>query len=79
LLYTGAVMTIASMWLFAVDSFAIHAIMTSALAGSISHVLYVISDLDDCFDGNWQVPRSQFEHVGATLAELVSRAAQPAT
>jgi hypothetical protein len=68
LLYTGAVMTVGSMWLFAVQSFAVHAIMTGALAGSISHVLYVISDLDDCFNGNWQVPRAQFERVATQLS-----------
>jgi len=70
LLYTGAVTTIGSMWLFSVDSFAVHAIMTGALAGSISHILYVISDLDDCFNGNWQVPRTEFERVGAYLAAV---------
>ena len=68
LLYFGAVTIVGSMWLFSVESFAVHAIMTSALAGSISHILYVISDLDDCFSGNWQVPRSEFERVGAYLA-----------
>jgi hypothetical protein len=68
LLYFGAVITVGSMWLFAVDSFAMHAIMTGALAGSISHVLYVISDLDDCFNGNWQIPRSEFERLDAYLA-----------
>lgn len=67
-LYFGAITTVGSMWLFSVESFAVHAIMTGALAGSISHVLYVISDLDDCFNGNWQVPRSAFESLGEYLA-----------
>ncbi|HET9929331.1 MAG TPA: hypothetical protein VFQ35_01530 [Polyangiaceae bacterium] len=74
LLYTGAVITAASMWLFYVESFAVHAVMTSALAGCISHVLYVISDLDDCFSGNWQVPSSQFERVGAQVEARLERA-----
>jgi hypothetical protein len=77
LLYTGATMTVGSMWLFSVDSYAVHAIMTSALAGSIAHVLYVISDLDDCFNGNWQVPRTQFERVAALLADVVASPSKP--
>ena len=69
LLYTGAVMTIGSLYLFAVESFFIHALMTAALSGAISHVLYVINDLDDCFDGDWQVPRSPFERLARHLAD----------
>lgn len=73
LLYTGGVTTVASIWLLSVQSFAVHAIMTGALAGSIAHILYIISDLDDCFSGNWQVPRSEFERVGAYLAAMDRR------
>jgi hypothetical protein len=79
LLYTGAVSTVGSMYLFAVDSFAIHAVMTAALAGAISHVLYVIEDLDSCFEGHWQVPRTPFERVSrqmtaAAAVQAASRA-----
>jgi len=63
LLYAGAFMTIASTYLFAIDSLAVHAIIASALAGAISHVIYVITDLDRCFAGDWQVPRAGFERV----------------
>jgi len=63
LLYTGAVSVVGSMYLFAVESFAIHAAITALLAGAISHVLYVIWDLDGCFTGHWQVPRTPFERV----------------
>ena len=68
LIYTGAAMTVASMYLFAVERVEIHALMTGALAGAIAHLLYVISDLDDCFDGDWQVPRRPFERVRDYLA-----------
>ena len=67
LLYTGAVMTVASTYLFAVESFAVHAIIAGALAGSISHVIYLIGDLDQCFAGDWQVPRSAFERAQAYM------------
>jgi hypothetical protein len=63
LLYFGAVMTVGSLYLYAIDSFTVHAIMVSALAGAISHVLYLVRDLDDCFAGDWQVPRSPFEQL----------------
>jgi hypothetical protein len=63
LLYTGATVLIGSMWLFAIERFWIHAILTGSLAGALSHVLYLIHDLDDCFGGDWQVPRAAFARV----------------
>lgn len=62
LLYFGAVILVGSMWLFAVDSFVVHALITSAMAGAISHVLYLIEDLDAAFSGNFQIARAPFEH-----------------
>jgi Protein of unknown function (DUF4239) len=63
LLYIGAVILVGSMWLFAIERFWVHALLTGALAGALSHVLYVIHDLDDCFAGDWQVPRGAFVRV----------------
>jgi len=63
LIYAGSMFVVASMYLLAVDSFALHAVMTGALAGAISHVLYVVADLDNAFSGDWQVPRAAFERV----------------
>lgn len=63
LLYMGAIITIGSMYLFAVDSLWIHLIITGAMAGALSHILYVVQDLDDCFAGAFQVPRQSFERV----------------
>src|SRR5262249_44536761 len=54
LIYTGAVMTVASTYIFGIDSFAVHAIVAGALAGAISHVIYLIGDLDAAFAGDWQ-------------------------
>jgi hypothetical protein len=71
LLYAGAVTTVGSLYLFAVDSAAVHALMTAALAGAISHVLYLIHDLDDCFAGDWQVPRTPFQRVERYLDAAV--------
>jgi hypothetical protein len=71
LLYIGAAVTVGSMFLFAVSNFAVHAIMTGALAGAISHVLYVIADLDDAFAGDWQVPRAPFDRVRAHMERAV--------
>jgi hypothetical protein len=73
LLYTGALILVGSTWLFAVDSFVIHAIVTGALAAGVSHVLYVIEDLDDSFGGAWQVPREPFERVRAHMRRRATR------
>jgi hypothetical protein len=67
LLYSGAVTMVGSMYLFAVRSFTVHALITAALAGAISHVLFVIEDLDSCFQGHWQVPREAFARVQAQI------------
>ncbi|HKE16383.1 MAG TPA: DUF4239 domain-containing protein [Kofleriaceae bacterium] len=63
LLYAGAVIVVGSMYLFGVERAWIHAILTGALAGALSHVLYLIHDLDSCFSGDWQVPLSAFQRV----------------
>jgi hypothetical protein len=63
LLYSGALMTVASMYLLAVPSAVIHGLMTAAMAGAIAHLLYIIGDLDDPFGGDWQVSRDPFLRV----------------
>jgi hypothetical protein len=61
LLYTGALLTIGSVYLLAFDQFWLHAIVTAALAGAIAHILFLIRDLDDAFAGDWQVAKTPFE------------------
>jgi hypothetical protein len=73
LLYMGAVILVGSTWLFSVDNFVIHAIVTAALAGGVSHVIYVIEDLDDSFGGDWQVPREPFERVRAQMQKRAGK------
>ncbi len=63
--YTGAAMTVGSMFLMGLRDVFVHALATGALAGALSNILYVMNDLDNCFDGEWQVPRSAFERVAA--------------
>jgi len=72
LLYFGAVIVVASMWLFAVDSLVVHAIITGAMAGAVSHVLYLIADLDDTFAGDWQVSAEPFARVRRLMVGAVS-------
>jgi Protein of unknown function (DUF4239) len=62
LLYNGAVLTVGSVYLLAFDQGWLHAIVTAALAGAIAHILFLIRDLDDAFDGDWQVAKTPFEH-----------------
>jgi hypothetical protein len=71
LLYMGAAFTVASIYLFYVQSWPVHLLMTGALAGALSHVLYVVHDLDDCFAGDWQVPREAFHRVRDYIAEAM--------
>jgi hypothetical protein len=72
LLYIGAVVLVSSVWLFAVDSFAVHALITGALGGAVSHVLYVIEDLDDCFSGDWQVSKDAFVRAQAFIRSCIA-------
>jgi hypothetical protein len=75
LLYSGALMTVASMYLLAVPSAAVHALMTGSLAGAIAHLLYVIGDLDDPFAGEWNVAREPFLRVRRHCSAVQPRAA----
>jgi hypothetical protein len=68
LLYTGATVLVGSMYLLAIDEVVIHAIVTGAIAGAVSHILYLIADLDDAFDGDWQVSRDAFHRVQRYIA-----------
>jgi hypothetical protein len=61
LLYTGAVLTIGSVYLLAFDVLWLHALVTAALAGAIAHILFLIRDLDDAFAGDWQIAKGAFE------------------
>jgi hypothetical protein len=63
LLYGGAAMTVTSMYLLEVASPTVHALMTAALAGAVSHLLYIVGDLDDSFAGDWQISREPFLRV----------------
>jgi len=61
LLYTGAVIVVGSMYMLSIPQLWLHAIVTAALAGAIAHILYLITDLDDAFSGDWQVAKRPFE------------------
>jgi hypothetical protein len=67
LLYTGALLTVGSVYLLAFDKFWLHALVTAALAGAIAHILFLIRDLDDAFDGDWQVAKAPFERARKTF------------
>jgi hypothetical protein len=67
LLYNGAVIVIGSMYLMAIPQLWLHALVTAAMAGAVAHVLYLISDLDDAFSGDWQVARTPFETAQAAF------------
>ncbi|MFO0626221.1 MAG: DUF4239 domain-containing protein [Polyangiales bacterium] len=68
LLYAGALILVASMYLLALDDFAVHATITAAMAGAVSHILYLVEDLDDAFDGDWQVSADPRRRASSYLA-----------
>lgn len=63
LLVSGAFVVVGSMYLFPLRHFGLHALITGALAGCIGHMLYVVYDLDNCFQGYWRVTRTPYERV----------------
>ena len=67
LLYFGAVITIGSIYLMAVDRFWIHATITAALAGAVAHIVFLIQDLDDAFAGHLAVSTAPFERARRTF------------
>jgi len=61
LLLTNGGLVVGSMWIFGLESFSAHALMTVALAGSIAFILCLVADLDNPFWGSWQVGPEAFQ------------------
>jgi ABC-type sugar transport system substrate-binding protein len=61
LLLTNAGLVVGSMWIFGLESFSAHALMTVALAGSIAFILFLVADLDNPFWGSWRVGPEAFQ------------------
>lgn len=61
LLYTGAVLTIGSVYLLSFRQVWLHVLVTGALAGAIAHILYLIRDLDDAFSGDCRISQVPLE------------------
>jgi hypothetical protein len=68
LLYIGGVIIVGSMYLLAVDRFWVHAAITGALAAGVAHVIYIVEDLDNPFDGNWRVSGAAFDDARRWMA-----------
>jgi hypothetical protein len=73
LLLTNGVLVVGSMWIFGLESFSAHALMTAALALSIAFMLFLVADLDNPFWGSWRVQpdafRRAFEHRRKTVGD----------
>ena len=61
LLLTNGGLVVGSMWIFGLESFSAHALMTVALAGSIAFILFLIADLDNPFWGSWRIRPDAFQ------------------
>lgn len=79
LLVVGAALTVGSMGFFGVASFALHALMTAALAGLVAFVLFVICDLDNPFWGDWKITPEPLLQAVATEAALAEKGADAET
>ena len=60
LLLINGGLVVASMWIFGLESFSAHALMTVALAVSIAFVLFLLGDLDNPFWGSWRIGPEAF-------------------
>jgi hypothetical protein len=67
LLLTNAGLVVGSMWIFGLESFSAHALMTVALAGSIAFILFLVADLDNPFLGSWRVRPDAFQRAVSPL------------
>lgn len=70
LLYTGAVLVTGSIYLVYIPELWLHAAITAALAGAIAHILYIIIDLDDAFEGDSQISKAAFERARASFVRV---------
>ena len=70
LLYTGAVLVTGSIYLVYIPELWLHAMITASLAGAICHILYLIIDLDDAFEGDSQISRAAFERAHASFLRV---------
>ena len=70
LLYTGAVLVTASIYLVHIETFWLHATVTAMLSGAIAHVLYLIHDLDEAFAGEGVVSKEPFERARQSCVRL---------
>lgn len=68
LLYTGAILTIGSMYLMPIDAAWLHVTVTAALAGAIGHILFLIADLDDAFSEERDTDREPFARARRAFA-----------
>jgi hypothetical protein len=67
LLSIGTVVMVASTFLMGVESLGLHAFMAGSIAGALSHVLYLVWDLDNCFKGYFRVHPTPFLRVREAL------------
>jgi hypothetical protein len=61
LLLTNGFLVVGSMWIFGLESFSAHALMTVALAASIAFMLFLVADLDNPFWGTWRVTPESYD------------------
>jgi Protein of unknown function (DUF4239) len=72
LLLTNGGLVVGSMWIFGLESFVAHGLMTAALAISIAFMLFLVADLDNPFWGAWRIDPNPFERAVEPLPTVTN-------
>jgi hypothetical protein len=73
LLVGGSIFTVGSMAFFQLESGWLHAVLSALVGGVLAFILYLIWDLDDPFDGIWQVEVEPIRRI----PQLAGRSVEP--
>jgi hypothetical protein len=71
-LWAGAILTVGFSYLFGVESFRTHALMTAALSAEIALILFLVFVLDNPFRGDFRVTPRSFEFAIERLVQAKS-------
>src|SRR5262245_56545253 len=72
-LWVGAVLTVGFTYLFGVESFRSHALMTAALSSQIALILFLVFVLDNPFRGDFRIRPGAFEYAIDRLVQAKAK------
>jgi len=72
-LWIGAILTVGFSYLFGVESFRSHALMTAALSAEIALILFLVFVLDNPFRGDFRIQPKSFEFAIERLVQAKAK------